>query len=192
MFRYTRLKACPCTSCITICWYGCWMIQHTNDPCRWSPSIRIQPTVNTFVCCWWRCTSGRNCILIRKLFPAASVVTAPVLASIVATDVLLLLQVPPASPLLVYVAYAPIHNGDVHVITPAFAFALTVNGGGGSVTSRYCITDQWIVSSSYCCYWTCIRINCCYWCIWTAPGSACIPCTDICCIHLYTMVKLQE
>ena len=59
--------------------------------------------------------------------PAATAVTSPVDAFTVATDVLLLLQVPPALPLLLYVAVWPIQSGDVPLTVPALAFGLTVN-----------------------------------------------------------------
>ena len=59
--------------------------------------------------------------------PAESAVTAPVEASTDATAGLLLLQVPPASPLLVYVAVAPIQSGEVPLTVPALAFGLTVS-----------------------------------------------------------------
>ena len=59
--------------------------------------------------------------------PALNAVTTPVDAFTVATEVLLLLHDPPASPLLVYVAVAPIQSGDVPLTVPALAFGLTVN-----------------------------------------------------------------
>ena len=58
--------------------------------------------------------------------PALTAVTTPLVAFTVATAVLLLLHAPPALPLLVYVAVAPIHNGLVPLTVPALAFALTV------------------------------------------------------------------
>jgi hypothetical protein len=58
--------------------------------------------------------------------PAPTAVTIPVVASTVATDILLLLQVPPAFPLLVYVAVAPIQNCDAPLIVPAVALGSTV------------------------------------------------------------------
>ena len=58
--------------------------------------------------------------------PADKAVTAPVDALTVATAVLLLLHVPPAFPLLVYVAVLPIQSGDVPLTVPAVAFGLTV------------------------------------------------------------------
>ena len=54
-------------------------------------------------------------------------VTSPEDAFTVATVVLLLLQLPPASPLLVYVAVCPIQSGVVPLTVPALAFGLTVN-----------------------------------------------------------------
>mgnify|MGYP000729991599 CR=1 FL=1 len=57
--------------------------------------------------------------------PSATPDTVPD-ASTGATAVLLLLQVPPASPLVVYVAVAPIHNGVLPLTVPAFTFAFTV------------------------------------------------------------------
>ena len=59
--------------------------------------------------------------------PADSALTSPVEAFTDATVVLLLLQVPPASPVLVYVADAPIHSGDVPLTVPALAFGLTIS-----------------------------------------------------------------
>ena len=59
--------------------------------------------------------------------PALTAVTTPVVALTVATAVLVLLQLPPASPLLVYVAVAPAQSGDEPLTVPAFAFALTVS-----------------------------------------------------------------
>ena len=59
--------------------------------------------------------------------PAPVAVTTPVLGLTVATEVLLLLQLPPASPLLVYVVVAPIQSGVVPVTVPALALGLTVN-----------------------------------------------------------------
>ena len=44
----------------------------------------------------------------------------------VATEVLELLHVPPAVPLLVYVAVAPTQSGEVPLTVPAFTFADTV------------------------------------------------------------------
>ena len=58
--------------------------------------------------------------------PALTAVTRPLAAFTVATAVLLELHAPPASPLLLYVAVAPIHNGDVPLTVPALALALTV------------------------------------------------------------------
>ncbi len=58
--------------------------------------------------------------------PALTAATTPVVALTVATAVLVLLHAPPASPLLLYVAVAPIHNGLVPLTVPAFAFGLTV------------------------------------------------------------------
>jgi hypothetical protein len=58
--------------------------------------------------------------------PALTAVTSPVEAFTVATAVLLLLHDPPASPLLVYVAVAPIQSGDEPLTVPAVAFGLTV------------------------------------------------------------------
>ena len=58
--------------------------------------------------------------------PAPAAVTTPVVAFTVATAVLLLLQVPPVLPLLVYVADRPIQSGDVPLTVPALAFGLTV------------------------------------------------------------------
>ena len=51
--------------------------------------------------------------------PVLTAVTNPDVAFTVATPVLLLLQVPPGSPLLLYVADWPIHSGDVPLTVPA-------------------------------------------------------------------------
>ena len=59
--------------------------------------------------------------------PALTAVTTPVDELTVATAVLLLLHEPPETPLLVYVAVAPIQSGDVPLTVPALAFGLTVN-----------------------------------------------------------------
>ena len=59
--------------------------------------------------------------------PALNAVTAPDVAFTVATAVLLLIQVPPASPVLLYVAVCPIQSGEVPLTVPALAFGLTVN-----------------------------------------------------------------
>src|SRR5580765_1037891 len=58
--------------------------------------------------------------------PAATAVTSPVDAFTVATEVLVLLHAPPASPLVVYVAVAAIQSGEVPLTVPAFAFGLIV------------------------------------------------------------------
>ena len=59
--------------------------------------------------------------------PALTAVTNPETAFTVATDVLLLLQLPPAVPLLVYVAAAPIQSGEVPLTVPALTFGDTVS-----------------------------------------------------------------
>lgn len=59
--------------------------------------------------------------------PGLMAVTSPVAGLTVATSVLLLLQVPPASPLLLYKAVEPIHNGVLPVTVPEFASGLTVS-----------------------------------------------------------------
>ena len=60
-------------------------------------------------------------------FPTATPVTTPVDGLTVATAVLLLLQVPLASPLLVKAAvFAPIHTVAGPLITPAFASGFTM------------------------------------------------------------------
>ena len=58
--------------------------------------------------------------------PAPTAVTTPVDTFTVATAVLLLLHVPPPSPLLLYVAVAPIQSGEVPLTVPALAYGLTV------------------------------------------------------------------
>ena len=59
--------------------------------------------------------------------PAPTAVTTPDVAFTIATAVLLLLQVPPALPVLLYVADWPIQSGDVPLTVPALAFGFTVN-----------------------------------------------------------------
>ena len=59
--------------------------------------------------------------------PVLTAVTTPVDEITVATDILVLLQDPPASPLDEYVAVAPTQSGVVPLTVPAFAFGLTVN-----------------------------------------------------------------
>ena len=58
--------------------------------------------------------------------PAPAAVTTPVIASTVATAVLLLLHVPPALPVLLYVADWPMQSGEVPLTVPAVTFGLTV------------------------------------------------------------------
>ena len=57
--------------------------------------------------------------------PAATAVTMPEEAT-VATDVFELVHAPPASPLLLYCAVAPIQSGEVPLTVPALAFEFTV------------------------------------------------------------------
>ena len=59
--------------------------------------------------------------------PAPTAVTTPDVAFTIATEVLLLLHDPPASPVLLYVADEPIQSGVVPLTVPALAFGLTVN-----------------------------------------------------------------
>ena len=58
--------------------------------------------------------------------PAATAVTSPVVAFTVATEVLLLLHVPPVVPFVLSVVFAPAQSTAVPVIVPALTFALTV------------------------------------------------------------------
>ena len=58
--------------------------------------------------------------------PAVNDVTRPLAAFTDATAGTVLLQLPPAVPLLVYVAVAPIQSGDVPLTAPAVTFGLTV------------------------------------------------------------------
>ena len=58
--------------------------------------------------------------------PAATAVTTPVPPFTVATEVLLLIQLPPEVPLEVYVAVAPIQSGVMPLSVPALTFGLTV------------------------------------------------------------------
>ncbi len=59
--------------------------------------------------------------------PALTPVTAPVPATTVATARSELLQLPPPSPVVVYVFEAPIQSGVVPEIIPPLTFGLTVN-----------------------------------------------------------------
>ena len=58
--------------------------------------------------------------------PAPTAVTNPEDAFTVAKAVFELDHVPPASPLEEYVSVAPMHNGELPLITPAEALGLTV------------------------------------------------------------------
>ena len=59
--------------------------------------------------------------------PPLTAVTTPVDEFTVAIPVLAELHVPPVSPLLVKVAIAPVHSGEVPLTVPAFAFGFTVS-----------------------------------------------------------------
>ena len=59
--------------------------------------------------------------------PALNAVTTPDVAFTDATAGLLLLQLPPASPVLLNVAVWPIQSGEVPLTVPALAFGSTVN-----------------------------------------------------------------
>ena len=59
------------------------------------------------------------------VLPAATPVTTPVLASIVATAVVPLLQVPPAI-LLLSIMVVPTHTEEAPLMVPAFGIGLTV------------------------------------------------------------------
>ena len=59
--------------------------------------------------------------------PAVKEVTSPVAGFTLATAGLLLLQVPPAVPSLVYTVVNPPHSGEVPLTVPAETFGLTVN-----------------------------------------------------------------
>ena len=61
------------------------------------------------------------------MVPALNALTTPDVAFTEATAGLLLLQDPPASPVLLYVAVWPIQSGEVPLTVPAFAFGSTVN-----------------------------------------------------------------
>ena len=65
-------------------------------------------------------------VYVISAVPAPMAVTRPVAGLTVATLVFVLLQLPPASPLVLYVAVAPIHKGEVPDTTPALTFGLTV------------------------------------------------------------------
>ena len=58
--------------------------------------------------------------------PAATAVTTPVTEFTVAAVVLLLLQLPPPSPLLLNAVFAPVHNVAAPLTVPEFGSAVTV------------------------------------------------------------------
>ena len=65
-------------------------------------------------------------VYVMFVVPAFTAVTKPLLTFTVATEVLELLHVPPAVPLLVYVAVAPTQSGEVPLTVPPFTFEFTV------------------------------------------------------------------
>ena len=65
-------------------------------------------------------------VYVISVVPAATAVTSPVAAFTVATEVLLLLHVPPVVPFVLRVVLAPAQSTAVPVIVPALTFALTV------------------------------------------------------------------
>ena len=58
--------------------------------------------------------------------PALKAVTKPLDPFTVATIVFELLQLPPASPLLVQIAVAPVQSDNVPFTVPAFTFGFTI------------------------------------------------------------------
>ena len=62
-----------------------------------------------------------------SVVPAATAVTNPVVVFTVATDVLVDDHAPPAVPLLLYVAVAPIQSGEAPLTVPALTLGDTVN-----------------------------------------------------------------
>ncbi len=66
-------------------------------------------------------------VYVMFVVPAVSPVTKPEPAFTEATAGTVLLQLPPAVPLLVYVVVALIQSGDVPLTVPAVTVALTVN-----------------------------------------------------------------
>ena len=60
------------------------------------------------------------------MVPAATPITKPLVGLMVATDGLLLFQVPPTLPLLVNVVAKPTHNEDAPLIVPALGIGFTV------------------------------------------------------------------
>ena len=89
------------------------------------PAFTLGFTVST-----WDALTGlpQPLLMVYVIFvvPALTAVTTPVDELTVATPVLELLQEPPPDPLLVYVAVAAIHNGEVPLTAPALTFGLTV------------------------------------------------------------------
>ena len=65
-------------------------------------------------------------VYVILVVPAPTTVTTPDILLTVATDVLVLLQVPPAAPLLLYGVICPIQSGSEPLIVPADTFAITV------------------------------------------------------------------
>ena len=70
---------------------------------------------------------GLLIVYVIFVVPALSAVTIPVDELTVATDVLVLLQLPFPVPLLVYVAVIPIQRDDVPLTVPEFTIGFTVN-----------------------------------------------------------------
>jgi len=61
------------------------------------------------------------------VFPGVKAVTNPVTGFTVAIASIVLLHIPPASPVDVKLLVAPMHSGLDPIIVPAFAFGFTVN-----------------------------------------------------------------
>src|SRR6186997_3639533 len=66
-------------------------------------------------------------VYVISVVPAATALTNPDIEFTVATNVLLLLQLPPGVPSDVYVALPPIQSGVVPLTVPAVTFGLTTN-----------------------------------------------------------------
>ena len=60
------------------------------------------------------------------MVPALTALTTPVPAATVATDVLLLLHVPPAVPVELYCAVLPVHIGVLPLTVPDVTLGVTV------------------------------------------------------------------
>ena len=75
------------------------------------------------------------------VFPGATLVTTPELMSIVATDVLLLVHVPPLLPFEVKLRIDPLHTDEPPLIVPAFRTGFTVTGADALAVPHKVVTE---------------------------------------------------